>query len=61
MGHYHGYEGFLTFSTSNGIVVKGKIIPAKLLFPPCNRRIHKRVLTLAFKTDVTPPQALAAG
>lgn len=51
MGHYHGYEGFLTFSKSKGIVVKGKINPAKLLFPPWNRRIHKMVLKLAFKPD----------
>ena len=51
MGHYHGYEGFLTFSKSKGIVQKGKINPAKLLFPPWNRRIHKMVLKMAFKPD----------
>ncbi|RLT96943.1 coniferyl aldehyde dehydrogenase [Ketobacter sp.] len=51
MGHYHGYEGFLTFSKSKGIVQKGKINPTKLLFPPWNRRIHKMVLKMAFKPD----------
>jgi len=51
MGQYHGYEGFLTFSKSKGILVKGKINPAKLVFPPWNKRIHQLVLKLAFKQD----------
>ncbi|MBA56974.1 MAG: coniferyl-aldehyde dehydrogenase [Pseudomonadales bacterium] len=51
MGHYHGYEGFLTFSKSKGIVQKSKINATKLLFPPWNRRIHKMVLKMAFKPD----------
>ncbi|NPU90565.1 MAG: coniferyl aldehyde dehydrogenase [Gammaproteobacteria bacterium] len=41
MGHYHGREGFLTFSKSKGVVHKGKVNGAKLLFPPWNRRIHQ--------------------
>lgn len=41
MGHYHGKEGFLTFSKAKGTFRKGKLNGAKLLFPPWNRRIHQ--------------------
>ena len=41
MGQYHGREGFLAFSKSKGVVHKGKVNGAKLLFPPWNRRIHQ--------------------
>lgn len=41
MGHYHGKEGFLTFSKAKGTFRKGKFNGAKLLFPPWNRRIHQ--------------------
>jgi coniferyl-aldehyde dehydrogenase len=51
MGHYHGHEGFLTFSKAKGVVLKGKINGTKLLFPPWNRRIHKMVLKMTFKPD----------
>lgn len=51
MGHYHGYEGFLTFSKSKGILKKGKFNPAKFLFPPWNKRFHKLALKMSFKPD----------
>jgi len=41
MGHYHGKEGFLTFSKAKGTFRKGKVNAAKLIFPPWNRRIHQ--------------------
>lgn len=45
MGHYHGKEGFLTFSKAKGVLEKGKINGLKMLFPPWDRPVHK----LAFK------------
>ncbi|AUM12748.1 coniferyl aldehyde dehydrogenase [Ketobacter alkanivorans] len=51
MGHYHGKEGFLTFTKAKGVFYKGKVNATKLLFPPWNRRIHKMVLKLALKPD----------
>jgi len=41
MGHYHGKEGFQTFSKAKGVFHKGKVNGAKLVFPPWNRRIHQ--------------------
>lgn len=41
MGQYHGREGFLAFSKAKGVVRKGKVNGAKLLYPPWNRRIHQ--------------------
>jgi len=46
MGHYHGHEGFLTFSKAKSVLSKGKFNSAKLIFPPWNRPAHK----LLFKT-----------
>ena len=34
MGHYHGEEGFRTFSKAKGIVRKGKINVTHLIAPP---------------------------
>lgn len=34
MGHYHGYEGFLTFSKAKGIVSKQRFNSTSLIFPP---------------------------
>ena len=41
MGHYHGKEGFLTFSKAKGIISKGKVNGAKMIYPPWDRPIHK--------------------
>ncbi len=43
MGHYHGYEGFLTFSQAKGILSKGKFSSSKLIFPPYNKWINKLI------------------
>lgn len=40
MGHYHGREGFITFSKAKGIIEKGKFNAAKFVFPPWNKTIH---------------------
>ncbi|GAB6262853.1 coniferyl aldehyde dehydrogenase [Photobacterium sp. R1] len=34
MGHYHGKEGFLTFSKAKTVLTRGKINTAKLVMPP---------------------------
>jgi coniferyl-aldehyde dehydrogenase len=34
MGHYHGHEGFLTFSKARGVHVKGRFNPGRLVYPP---------------------------
>ncbi|PIE41851.1 MAG: coniferyl-aldehyde dehydrogenase [Gammaproteobacteria bacterium] len=41
MGHYHGKEGFLTFSKAKGILSKGKVNGTKAIFPPWDRPVHK--------------------
>jgi coniferyl-aldehyde dehydrogenase len=41
MGRYHGYEGFLTFSNVKGVFRRGRLNPAKHLFPPFGRRLHR--------------------
>lgn len=46
MGHYHGYEGFLTFSKAKPVFVRGKLNPAKLAYPPYGRWIHKLIRKL---------------
>ena len=49
MGHYHGKEGFLTFSKPKGIFRRGKIYPAKNLLPPFGRNIHKILYKLMLR------------
>jgi len=34
MGHYHGHEGFLTFSKAKAVLTKGKLNSSKLVYPP---------------------------
>ncbi len=41
MGHYHGHEGFLTFSKAKSVFKKGKINTASTAFPPYGKLIHK--------------------
>lgn len=50
MGHYHGREGFQTFSKAKTVLRRGKVSTAKLATPPYNGRIRKWVqkLMLAF-------------
>ncbi|MBF8221079.1 coniferyl aldehyde dehydrogenase [Halomonas sp. 328] len=41
MGHYHGREGFLTFSHAKGIYHKGQFNAARLIYPPYGGRLLK--------------------
>lgn len=41
MGHYHGFEGFLTFSNTKGVFRRGRINPTKNVLPPFGRGMHK--------------------
>jgi len=41
MGHYHGYEGFLTFSKLRPVFRQGPLDPLKLLMPPYGKTAGK--------------------
>ena len=43
MGHYHGFEGFQTFSHAKTVLRQGKFYPAKFIHPPYNDKIHSMV------------------
>lgn len=49
MGHYHGHEGFLTFSKAKSIFKKGKINTATNAFPPYGKLIHKLIYKFFLK------------
>lgn len=44
MGHYHGHEGFLTFSKAKTVLKRGKFNSAKFVHPPYGNAIHKLML-----------------
>ncbi|WP_281646985.1 coniferyl aldehyde dehydrogenase [Parendozoicomonas sp. Alg238-R29] len=46
MGHYHGHEGFLTFTKAKGTLVKGKFNAAKFMYPPYGGLLGKIVFKL---------------
>ena len=46
MGHYHGYEGFLTFSKLRPIFKQANISSLKLLAPPYGKLADKVINTL---------------
>ncbi len=41
MGHYHGYEGFITFSKLRPVFYQGPLDPLKLLMPPYGKVADK--------------------
>ncbi|MGH8352542.1 MAG: coniferyl aldehyde dehydrogenase [Pseudomonas sp.] len=43
MGHYHGHEGFLTFSKAKGVFIKQRFNAAKLIYPPYGTAIQKLI------------------
>ncbi len=49
MGHYHGREGFLTFSKAKGVVRKGRFDPAALIGPPWGRVGYRALLALFWR------------
>ncbi len=46
MGHYHGHEGFLTFSKAKGVLVKQRFNAAKVIYPPYGKALQKLVYRL---------------
>ncbi|MFK0571538.1 coniferyl aldehyde dehydrogenase [Endozoicomonas sp.] len=44
MGHYHGYEGFQTFSKAKAVLTKGKLNSAKMIYPPYGGWLQKKLL-----------------
>jgi coniferyl-aldehyde dehydrogenase len=38
MGHYHGFDGFATFSKKKGVMVQGRLAATSLLRPPYGAR-----------------------
>ncbi|MGK8440116.1 coniferyl aldehyde dehydrogenase [Ectopseudomonas hydrolytica] len=46
MGHYHGHEGFLTFSKAKGVLIKQRFNAARLIYPPYGKAIQKLVYKL---------------
>jgi len=41
MGHYHGHEGFLTFSKAKTVLTRGRFYPAKYIQPPFDTPLKK--------------------
>jgi coniferyl-aldehyde dehydrogenase len=46
MGHYHGREGFMTFSKAKSIHAKGRINSVQFIHPPYHKSLLKLVLKL---------------
>ena len=46
MGHYHGHEGFLTFSKARTVFSKPRFNAARLIYPPYGKLLHTLVYRL---------------
>lgn len=46
MGHYHGKEGFITFSKAKSVLSKGWLNSAKFIYPPYNKGLNKLLYKL---------------
>lgn len=46
MGHYHGEEGFRTFSSAKGVFAKQRINSGKVIHPPHGSVLHKAIYSL---------------
>lgn len=46
MGHYHGHEGFLTFSKAKAVFAKQRFNAARLIYPPYGKALLKLVYKL---------------
>jgi coniferyl-aldehyde dehydrogenase len=46
MGHYHGHEGFLTFSKAKGVYIKQRFNGARPIYPPYGGTVLKLVYKL---------------
>ncbi|MNJ09210.1 Coniferyl aldehyde dehydrogenase [compost metagenome] len=46
MGHYHGHEGFLTFSKAKAVFAKQRFNAARLIYPPYGKSLIKLLYKL---------------
>lgn len=46
MGHYHGHEGFLTFSKAKGVYIKQRFNGARSIYPPYGGRVLQLIYRL---------------
>ena len=46
MGHYHGHEGFLTFSKAKAVLAKQRLNTARLIYPPYGKALQRLVFKL---------------
>ncbi|MFP3516328.1 coniferyl aldehyde dehydrogenase [Pseudomonas sp. SIMBA_077] len=46
MGHYHGHEGFMTFSKAKGVLVKQRWNSSPAIYPPYGRRLVRLIQKL---------------
>ncbi|MFV3327386.1 coniferyl aldehyde dehydrogenase [Pseudomonas sp. NY15372] len=46
MGHYHGHEGFLTFSKAKAVLAKQRLNAARLIYPPYSKALQRLVFKL---------------
>jgi coniferyl-aldehyde dehydrogenase len=46
MGHYHGHDGFLTFSKAKAVLAKQRINAAKTIYPPYGKALQRLVYKL---------------
>ena len=49
MGHYHGYEGFLTFTKAKGVFRKGRFNATRNILPPFGGAMHKFIYKFLLK------------
>ncbi|MDF0734091.1 coniferyl aldehyde dehydrogenase [Pseudomonas entomophila] len=43
MGHYHGHDGFLTFSKAKAVLAKQRLNAARLIYPPYGKALQRLV------------------
>ncbi|MDH0649148.1 coniferyl aldehyde dehydrogenase [Pseudomonas sp. GD03858] len=46
MGHYHGHEGFLTFSKAKAVLAKQRLNAARAIYPPYGKALQRLVYKL---------------
>ena len=49
MGHYHGHEGFLTFSKAKAVFAKQRFNAARSIYPPYGRGLQKLIYKLLLR------------
>ncbi|NLY59398.1 MAG: aldehyde dehydrogenase family protein, partial [Gammaproteobacteria bacterium] len=49
MGHYHGHEGFLTFSKTKAVLRKPRLNATRVLYPPYGKPLQKLLRRLLIR------------